>query len=66
MQAGIKEDGYGLGVSVSDFNNDGWPDIYVANDFISNDESLAEQSQRHIYQLYQQVNATPKLFQHGS
>ena len=29
MQAGIKEDGYGLGVSVSDFNKDGWPDIYV-------------------------------------
>lgn len=38
MAAGIKEDGYGLGVSVSDFNSDGWPDIYVANDFISNDE----------------------------
>ena len=37
MQAGIKEDGYGLGVVVSDFNNDSWPDIYVANDFISND-----------------------------
>ena len=37
MQAGIKEDGYGLGVAISDFNNDGWPDIYVANDFISND-----------------------------
>ena len=36
-QAGIKEDGYGLGVAVSDFNNDGWPDIYVANDYISND-----------------------------
>lgn len=36
-QAGIKEDGYGLGVVVSDFNNDGWPDIYVANDYISND-----------------------------
>ena len=38
LQAGIKEDGYGLGVTVSDFNNDGWPDIYVANDFLSNDE----------------------------
>jgi enediyne biosynthesis protein E4 len=38
MQAGIKEDGYGLGVAVSDLNNDGWPDIYVANDFVSNDE----------------------------
>jgi len=38
LAANIKEDGYGLGVSVSDFNNDGWPDIYVANDFLSNDE----------------------------
>ncbi|MEO6549311.1 MAG: VCBS repeat-containing protein [Ferruginibacter sp.] len=38
MQAGIKEDGYGLSVSVSDFNNDGWPDMYVGNDFLSNDE----------------------------
>ncbi|MBK5272253.1 MAG: VCBS repeat-containing protein, partial [Bacteroidia bacterium] len=37
IQAGIKEDGYGLGLSVSDFNNDGWPDIYVADDFLSND-----------------------------
>jgi hypothetical protein len=25
-------DHYGLGVLVSDFDNDGWPDIYVAND----------------------------------
>jgi hypothetical protein len=38
IEAGIKEDGYGLGVAVSDFNNDRWPDIYVANDFLSNDE----------------------------
>ncbi len=26
---------YGLGVTVSDFDNDGWPDIYVANDSTS-------------------------------
>jgi len=38
IQAGIKEDGYGLGLSISDYNNDGWPDVYVANDFLSNDE----------------------------
>ncbi len=37
LAAGIKEDGYGLGVVVSDFNGDGWPDIYVANDYIGND-----------------------------
>ena len=29
--------GYGLGVSVSDINNDGYPDIYVGNDFFEND-----------------------------
>ncbi len=37
-EAGIREDGYGLGLAVSDFNNDNWPDIYVSNDFLSNDE----------------------------
>ncbi|MBW1297106.1 VCBS repeat-containing protein [Aquimarina litoralis] len=29
--------GYGLGVGVSDINNDGYPDIYVGNDFFEND-----------------------------
>jgi enediyne biosynthesis protein E4 len=28
---------YGLGIAVTDFNNDGWPDIYVSNDFQEND-----------------------------
>jgi len=34
-QAGIlsNELGFGLGVSVSDVNKDGWPDIYVSNDY---------------------------------
>ena len=36
-QAGIKEMGNGLGLTISDFNKDGWPDIYVGNDFVSND-----------------------------
>ena len=36
-QAGIIEDGNGLGVVVSDFNGDGYPDIYVCNDYIRND-----------------------------
>ncbi|MEX0601566.1 MAG: VCBS repeat-containing protein, partial [Rhodothermales bacterium] len=29
--------GYGLGVAISDVNRDGWPDIYVGNDFHEND-----------------------------
>lgn len=29
--------GYGLGVAVSDINKNGWPDIYVGNDFHEND-----------------------------
>lgn len=29
--------GYGLGIAVSDVNNDGWEDIYISNDFREND-----------------------------
>ncbi|MBK7713059.1 MAG: VCBS repeat-containing protein [Bacteroidales bacterium] len=36
-EAGITWDGFGLGVSICDINKDGWPDIYVGNDYISND-----------------------------
>ena len=34
MKAGVRKTNgtYGLGVVVSDFDNDGWPDVYVAND----------------------------------
>jgi enediyne biosynthesis protein E4 len=36
-QAGIHDNGYGLSVDVADFNHDGWPDIYVDNDFMTSD-----------------------------
>ena len=47
---------YGLGVAVADINLDGWPDLYVGNDFHENDYlyinqhngTFAEESNRHI------------------
>ncbi|QRR00531.1 VCBS repeat-containing protein [Dyadobacter sandarakinus] len=36
-KAGILEEGYGLGISVVDVNADGWTDVYVSNDYVSND-----------------------------
>jgi hypothetical protein len=31
MEAGVGDTGYGLGVAVADYNNDGLPDVYVNN-----------------------------------
>lgn len=36
-EAGIVFEGYGLGVAISDVNLDGWPDVYVTNDYLSDD-----------------------------
>jgi hypothetical protein len=37
IAAGIVYEGFGLGIAVGDVNKDGYPDIYISNDFISND-----------------------------
>ena len=39
LQAGIysSQIGYGLGINICDINNDGYPDIYISNDFHEND-----------------------------
>ncbi len=36
-QAGVTIEGYGHSATIADFNKDGWKDILVANDFLSND-----------------------------
>ncbi|WP_221394392.1 FG-GAP-like repeat-containing protein [Dyadobacter sp. NIV53] len=36
-EANILIEGFGLGVSIVDVNEDGWPDVYVSNDYLSND-----------------------------
>ncbi|MEP6513338.1 MAG: CRTAC1 family protein, partial [Parafilimonas sp.] len=37
MQAGITFEGYGHAATIADINKDGWKDIFVSNDFLSND-----------------------------
>jgi enediyne biosynthesis protein E4 len=36
-EAGISIEGYGLGLNICDINKDGYKDIYVTNDYISDD-----------------------------
>lgn len=35
-KSGILIEGHGLGISIADINQDGWKDIYVSNDYLSN------------------------------
>jgi len=37
IEAGIIFEGFGLGLALVDVNKDGYPDIYISNDYISND-----------------------------
>ncbi len=37
QQAGVTIEGFGLGVTVCDINEDLWPDLYISNDFLTND-----------------------------
>ena len=37
LEAGITIEGFGLGIGVVDVNQDQWPDLFIANDYITND-----------------------------
>lgn len=55
--------GYGLGLSLSDINNDGYPDIYVGNDFFENDYLYINQKDG---TFEEQISKNTRTFGHTS
>ncbi len=37
LKAGIIFEGFGLGIAVADLDYDGWPDLHISNDYLTND-----------------------------
>jgi hypothetical protein len=60
------EKGFSLSASIGDINSDGWPDVYVANDFISPDYYYINQSGRGFADSLTHVLDKTTLFSMGS
>jgi hypothetical protein len=58
--------GYGLGVAVSDLNLDGYPDLYVSNDFWENDYLYMNQRDGTFRQVLEKSMAHTSRFSMGS
>ncbi len=54
--------GYGLGISVADINDDGYPDIYIGNDFFENDYLYINQKNK----TFTEINSTESKLGHSS
>lgn len=65
IQAGIRYEGLGLGVAISDLNQDGWPDIYCSNDFMSSDILYLNQGDGTFQNVIQSAMAHTSLFGMG-
>jgi len=58
--------GYGLGVSLSDLNNDGWPDIYVSNDYYGSDHLYINNQDGTFKNRIKEATKHTSLFSMGS
>lgn len=58
--------GYGLGISISDFNNDGWDDIYISNDFFEQDYYYINQQNGTFKEKLKEAFGHTSLFSMGN
>lgn len=65
-QAGINTHGYSLSCTVADFNDDGWPDLYVANDFAMYDYFFLNQGNGTFKEVTRDVLKKTSLFGMGA
>lgn len=57
---------FGLGLAVSDLNNDGWPDIYISNDFNEADYCFINQKNGTFRESSREMFAYTSLFSMGN
>ncbi|GAA4446516.1 VCBS repeat-containing protein [Nibrella saemangeumensis] len=57
---------FGLGVAVSDFNNDGWLDLYVSNDYNENDYLYLNQQNGTYREVVREAMGHTSLYSMGS
>ena len=64
-EAGITYDELGLGLVISDFNKDGYPDIYCSNDFTSSDILYQNDGNGHFTNVIKQATAHTSMYGMG-
>lgn len=57
---------FGLGVNINDFNNDGWQDIYIANDYNENDYLYLNQQNGKFREVIREATGHVSLYSMGT
>lgn len=57
---------FGLGVNINDFNNDGWQDIYIANDYNENDYLYLNQKDGKFKEVIREATGHVSLYSMGT
>ncbi|MCF2488407.1 VCBS repeat-containing protein [Dyadobacter sp. CY347] len=57
---------FGLGINVSDFNDDGWQDIYISNDYNENDYLYLNQKDGRFKEVIREATGHVSLYSMGT